>query len=350
MNRILIALAVAVVLPAIAADAPPVSIERAVESPIVRLVPVNGTVTSPRTAILSSSVGGLIAQMDIDAGDHVEAGDVIVRLDDELEVLELRRREAGLAEARVTLADTRRRLDEAERVRSASAIPESEIKSLIAAVERGSAALAAAEAAVRQQQAVVARHTVRAPFRGVVGERIAEIGEWVNPGSGLIELVATEGLRFDFRVPQQYYADIDPETQVQLESDAVPGFRAEGRIGAIVPIKDPGARTFLLRVVVEGDPGRAVTPGMSARGIIRIDTGRSGVVVPRDALLRYPDGREVVWIIDETAELPSVTQRQVETGIMFEGKVEIMSGVTAGAAVVTRGNEALQQGQTVTIR
>lgn len=331
-------------------DAPPVEVQRASERPIVRLVRVSGTVTSPRTAILSPSVGGLVAEMQVDAGDRVSAGDIIVRLDTELESLELRRREAESEQARAAYADAERRLDEAERVRSASAISESEIKSRRATVERDAAALSAARAAVEQQRAVVARHVVRAPYDGVIGERIAELGEWINPGSGLVELIATDNLRFDFRVPQEYYTQVSDATRVELESDAVPEFATDGRISAIVPVKDPGARTFLLRVSAPDESGGAVTPGMSARGIIHVDTGRSGVVIPRDALLRYPDGREVVWILDETSELPSVQERQIETGLMFDGLVEVVDGISTGTMVVTRGNEALQQGQAVSLR
>jgi RND family efflux transporter MFP subunit len=179
---------------------------------------------------------------------------------------------------------------------------------------------------------------------------VAEVGEWVNPGDPLVELVATERLRFDFRVPQEYYDQIDLDTAVELESDAVPGFSADGRILAIVPVKDPGARTFLVRVTADGSAPRAVTPGMSARGVLKVDTRRSGMVVTRDALLRYPDGRQVVWTVDRTAELPRVHEQQVQTGLAFDNLVEIKSGLSVGATVVTRGNEALQEGQVVTVR
>ena len=131
---------------------------------------------------------------------------------------------------------------------------------------------------------------------------------------------------------------------------AVPAFAADGRIQAIVPVKDPGARTFLVRVVAADRPEPQVTPGMSARGVLRLDSGRTGLVVSRDALLRYPDGRQVVWVVDGSADLPAVRERQVETGLMFDGQVEILSGLDAGATVVIRGNEALQDGQAVSIR
>jgi RND family efflux transporter MFP subunit len=345
-----LALSLCMAAAAFAQDAPPVSVAETSEQPIVRVVQVTGTVTSPRSATLSPSVGGLIQALELDAGDRVVAGDVVVGLDAELARLTLEREEARLAQAKTALADSRRRLEEAERVGVTQAIPASQIKSIAAEVEQDEAAVAEAEAAVAQQRSVVARHRIRAPFDGVISERLSEIGEWANPGDPLVELVATEDLRFDFRVPQEFYGTIRPETRVVLQSDALPGTSIEGKVRAIVPVKDPGARTFLLRVVAERAPSASITPGMSARGELYIDTERTGVVVSRDALLRYPDGREVVWVLDRSGELPRVRQRQVTTGLQFDGLIEIRQGLEPGTMVVTRGNEALQDGQTVAIR
>ncbi len=350
MKRLLITAAALVSYPALALDAPPVNVGMAEERPIVRTLRVSGSVTSPNAAMLSPSVGGLVARLNVDAGDRVEAGDVLVELDAELQRLELKRREAELRQAEAALADSRRRLDEAERVRSSNAIAESEIESRRATAERDAAALAAAQAAVQQQRSIVGRLSVKAPFAGVISQRLAAVGEWVNPGDALVELIETDNLRFDFRVPQEYYEDISLQTAVELASDAAPGFRADGRIIAVVPVKDAGSRTFLVRVEANGGKHAAVTPGMSARGILKVDAKRTGVVVSRDALLRYPDGRHVVWIVDGTQEIPVVRERPVETGLMFDGLVEIRTGIRAGDLVVTRGNETLQEGQQVSIQ
>jgi membrane fusion protein (multidrug efflux system) len=340
----------AATLVAATVNAAPISVEQSERRQVVQVVLVSGTVTSPQSAVLSPSVGGLIERIDVDAGDRVEAGDVVVALDRELDALDLERARAEEAQARSELQDSRRRLAEAERVGPERGIPETQIKSLRAEVARDEAALTAAEAAARQQAAVVRRHDVRAPFSGVISERYAEVGEWVAPGDGLVELVATDRLRFDFRVPQSYYARLDKDTGVVLSLDAVPANSIPGRIQAIVPVKNPNDRTFLLRVVADSETNRSVTPGMSARARIRIDTGREAVVVPRDALLLYPDGRKTVWVADAASGETTVREQRVEAGVEFDGFVEIRSGLDAGMIVVTRGNEALQNGQTVQIR
>jgi RND family efflux transporter MFP subunit len=333
-----------------AAAAPPVSIEKTDRRAVVQVVHITGTVTSPQSAVLSPSVDGLIERVEVDAGDRVAAGQTIVALDRELAGLALERVTAEATQASSALEDSRRRLREAERVGPDRGVAETQIKSLHAEVDRDEAALQAATAAVREQQAIVARHDVRAPFAGVVSRRLAEVGEWVGPGDGLVELVATDRLRFDFRVPQSYFEAISRDTRVALTFDALPDRSVDGRILAIVPVKDPGARTFLLRVVADIAAELPVTPGMSVRADIRIDTGREAVVVPRDALLLYPDGRKTVWVAEDSAEQTTVSERRVETGVEFDGVVEVRSGLEAGTPVVTRGNESLQNGQTVSVR
>jgi RND family efflux transporter MFP subunit len=350
--RPLIAFATAALLPLTlsAADAPPIDVARSETRDIVQEVAVNGTVTSPRAAVLSPSVGGLIEDVAVDAGDRVEAGAVLVALDRELGELTLARFRAEAAQARTSLEDARRRLAEAVEVGPERGISESEIKSRRAAVAGAEAALQAAEAAASQQAAVVRRHEVRAPFGGVVSQRLAEVGEWVNPGDALVELVATEGLRFDFPVPQAYFSRIRPDTPVTVTLDALPDRRLQADIRAIVPVNDPRARTFLLRVTADTDGDVAVTPGMSARAGIRIDTGRRAVTVPRDALLRYPDGRKTVWVTEADSGETRVREQLVDTGLEFDGVIEIRDGLESGLTVVTRGNESLQDGQSVRIR
>lgn len=334
----------------IAFAASPVEVAQSERRPVVQIVTVSGSVTSPQSAILSPSIGGLVENTLVDAGDQVEKGQPLVVLDSELARLTLERTVAEETQARIALEDARRRLAEAERVGPQRGIAETEIKSLQAEVTRNEAALEASTAAARQQAAVVRRHEVRAPFSGVVSQRLAQVGEWVNPGDGLVELVATEGLRFDFRVPQTYFARLDDSARVDLTLDAVPDEVVPGRVESIVPVKDPGARTFLLRVVTSEPNSLPVTPGMSARAAVRIDTGRQAVVVPRDAVLMYPDGRKTVWVVAEEDGNTVVHEKRIQAGLEFDGLVEVQDGLEAGLDVVTRGNEALRDGEAVIVK
>ena len=89
---------------------------------------------------------------------------------------------------------------------------------------------------------------------------------------------------------------------------------------------------------------------MSARAELRIGSGEQGITVPRDAVLRYADGRMILWVVDEKEGVPTAAERRVQTGFTFDGRVEIRSGLKAGEQVVVKGNEALQNGQLVVVR
>ena len=109
------------------------------------------------------------------------------------------------------------------------------------------------------------------------------------------------------------------------------------------------ARVGLRAVADQGDM-QGITPGMSARAELRLDAGRQAVVVPRDAILRHPDGRRTVWIAETDGSESTVSERRVETGLEFDGVIEIRTGLEAGRSVVVRGNEALQDGQVVGVQ
>ena len=330
----------------------PVAVAEVQGSRIVAKIPVSGTVTSPRRATLSTAVPGLVRSLRVDDGARVAAGDVLLSLDAELAEIALERANAQVRQDEVALADAARRLAEAEEVGRRRAIAQSEIESLRAEVSTDEAALAASRAAAREQSALLARYTLRAPFAGVISARQTELGEWVSPGDGLLDLIATDDLRFDFRVPQDYFSQVSPDTPIEIRLDAVPGALIAARIAAVVPVSSPGARTFLVRAEASIDddlPTSAVTPGMSVSGALAVDTGRSAPVVSRDALLRFPDGRVTVWILESGPELPAVRERAVSTGVEFDGLVEIVEGLSEGEIVVIRGNETLADGQTVRV-
>ncbi|MFA9462172.1 efflux RND transporter periplasmic adaptor subunit [Thiohalorhabdus methylotrophus] len=332
--------------PAHSQQAPPVRVTKAETAPIIREVQLTGTVTSPKVARVSTSVGGLVETMRVDSGDRVEAGMPLLKLDRKLEKLQLRQERAAVAEAEEQLADARRRLSEARRLVRNQNIPESEVRSREAEVRIEQAALERLRARAEHQAERVARHSVDAPFNGVVSRKLTAAGEWVDPGTAVVELVAMDGLRLDFQAPQGYYPRIDAGAPIRVRLESVPDNPLDGRVAATIPVSDPEARTFTVRVHMNREEV-PITPGMSASATLPLETGRRGVVVPRDALLRYPDGRKTVWVVEKDGDGHVAREHKVQTGLSFDGRVEIRSGLEAGARVVTRGNEALQEGQRV---
>ena len=318
---------------------------------VIEEVPVSGTVSSPRVARLSPEVAGLVDEVRVEAADRVAAGDTLLTLDATLARIAVEAAAAATEVAREELADARRRLADAERLVRSRGIPETEVEARRSEVRADSAAVTLHEAEQRREEERLRRYTLSAPFAGVISRKQVESGEWVTPGDQVLELVADEGLRVDFPVPQRYFPRIGTDTRIDIRFDSLPGQTVSAQIGAIIPVSDPSARTFVVRVYPE-QADLPLTPGMSAGGTLALSTGERRLVVSRDALLRHPDGRTTVWTVEEGDEGQGarVSERVVRTGLAFDGLVVIRSGLEPGQRVVVEGNEALQQGQGVTIR
>lgn len=341
-----LSLMVAFALPA--QEPPPVIITKAERAEIVEELSLSGTLTSPRTARLSPEVDGRVAAITVDAGHRVGAGETLLKLDDEIARLELTQAQAVLRQAAAELDDARRRLSEARDLAERASIADTEVRAREAELQTDSAVVDRRRAEVAYQAALVERYSVEAPFAGVIARRHTDLGEWVGPGTNVLEIVAIDRLRVDLQVPQRYFGRVTLGTPVFLRLDAWRDQPVTAEITDIVPVSDPQTRTFLARVGLDNPEGR-MTPGMSVRATLRIGTGRRGVVVPRDALIRYPDGRTTVWVADGRGATRTVTERRVRTGLDFSGRIELLAGLTAGTSVVVQGNEALLEGQEVRV-
>lgn len=341
-------------LPVGADEGVPVAVRDVKQQQIFRQVEITGSVTSPSVASLSPAISGLVHELYVDEGDAVKTGDPLLELDSELAEHRWQSAHALQEQAAAAVGDSRRRLREAQLLAPQRSIAQTAVDALIAEVAEDEAAFDQVRADALYQQAVLNRHQVKAPFSGVISKKLAAKGEWVAQGQGVFELVATEGLRLDFAVAEDYLIAVTLDAPVQFSVGALPGQQFKGRVQTIVPVTDPGARTFLLRIVAV-EQGLPLIPGMSAHAKLQIPNRPRGesvedsLVVPRDAVLRYPDGRTVVWSVEQGDGMSVARENLVRTGQSFNGLVEIEEGLSSGARVVVQGNEVLQDGQRVRI-
>jgi membrane fusion protein (multidrug efflux system) len=333
---------------AAAQDAALVRVAAPERSSIAETLSLTGSVTAERDAELSPRVDGLVRRVRVDAGARVEAGDVLIELDDRIAALGLRRADAALAEGRALLDEARRLRDEGERLARDGSIPRSQFLTREAEYLAAEAALARLEAERAEQAEWLARHRVIAPFSGVIARRLCDEGEWVATGTAVMQLVATDPLRIDVRMPQRQIGRVDAATAVAVSVDAMPGRAFAATLAAAVPVADPDSRTFLVRVEIDNDDG-AIAPGMSARIDFEVGTPAPVLLVPRDAVRRYPDGTTTVWIVDGTGEQGTAREQRIEVGGARDERMVILDGLDAAARVVVRGNEGLRDQQAVRI-
>ncbi|WP_150305868.1 efflux RND transporter periplasmic adaptor subunit [Pseudomonas saliphila] len=331
---------------ALAQNRPEVRLERVSKTDIIAEVPLNGTVNPMRSSGLSTSVAGLLDQVAVEPGTRVAAGDLLMRLDDELAALQLEQAEAAADESRVALTEARRRAAEARSVGAGRNIAATEISARESVAAAAEATLKRLEAESRARKVSLRRHTIEAPFDGVVSQRLRDLGEWVTPGDELLRLVDTDNLRLDFQVPQAHYPRINERTSLWLTHL---GESREVTIETLVPVSDSVARTFLLRAAAPS--GANLLPGMAVQATLRMATGKQGLTVPRDAVNRYPEGRITVWIAQPQDEpgLFTVSEKRIELGTAFQGQIEVTQGLQGDEQIVTRGNESLSQNVQVSL-
>lgn len=329
-----------------------VEVAQAREDELVNEIPVSGSVSASQIAQLSAQVAGLVQRIHVEAGDQVSTGTLLIELDSELAEIAVQSARASASSSREAQSDSRRRLEEAQALVARNNIAASEVRSLESQVKVSAAAMQVADAQVRQREAELQRHRIEVPFDGTLSRKLVEVGEWVTPGTALLELVSTERLWIDFPLPQRFYPLVEDSASLEIRFDAHPQRSFAGKVINKVPLSSSEARTFMLRTRLDESDAPLLIPGMSANATLRLSAKRQGVVVDRDALRRYPDGRVSVWVVEEPDadhEEHKVREQQVEVGLSFAGMVEISSGLEAGSTIVTRGNETLRDGQSVQI-
>lgn len=329
-----------------AQDAPPVTVVTPAPFEPAEALRFSGTLTSERHAELSPRVSGLVSRVLVDAGDRVAEGDLLLELDATLATLELQRAEAAVDEASTRLREAQRLREEGRALGTNMA--KTVLRTREAQVGIEAAAVARLDADRQTEVERVARHYLLAPFDGVVSRKRTEMGEWVETGTPVLELLATDRLRLDVQVPQEHFAGVALDTKVSVRLDAFPDQAFVGRVAAKVPLSDSGARTFLVRVLLD-NPGGGMIAGMSAVAGFGLGGDQVALGLPRDVLKRYPDGTTTVWVVERAGAEDKVFERKVRIGRAIAETVDVIDGLKPDARVVLDGNETLQEGQAVRV-
>ncbi len=337
-------------MPLLAEDSPPALVETAtaqLKKELTTKLKLTGTIVSQRRAGISSRAEGLVEDVMVDAGSHVEKGDLLLTLDTRLAELDLELIHALIATSEVQVADANREREEVMGLIESGAFAKSEAASRVANAQIKEAELHALKVREAQQLERIDRHRLVAPFSGTIARKAAEAGEWVETGATVFELVETDSLWFDLQVAQEFLPAIREVETALVQLDAYPDQPLQAEIDVVVPVKDRVSRTFLTRLTFS-DPDKLASPGMSGTGILKVRPKDStSVTVPRDAVMRYPDGSARVWTVRKKGESSTVSPITVITSATLGETVEITEGLKGGEQVVVRGNEDLTEGQEV---
>ena len=291
-----------------------------------------GTVRSRQSVTLRPEVSGRIAALSFQEGAAVRRGQVLIKLDDTLQRAELSQAEAQLSIARANLK------------RNQELVAANFVAQRV--LDEGQASLQVAEAQVALARARLERMVVRAPFDGVVGLRLVDLGAYVKDGADLVNIEDTSQLMVDYRLPERYQTRVREGQAVEVSLDALPGQRMRAQIVAVDPQLDTSGRSLLVRAALPAPAGTHIRPGMFARVTTVFEVFEQAVMVPEEALVPQA-GKQIVYRVEREGDGESaktVSRRvEVELGARRGPQVQVLSGLQAGDTIVVAGQQRLQR-------
>ncbi|MEM9146900.1 MAG: efflux RND transporter periplasmic adaptor subunit [Pseudomonadota bacterium] len=333
--------------------------ERAELREITDTTPILGQIVATTESRVATRLAGIVLEVLFEVGDRVEAGQPLVRLDRDL--IEIRRRTAAASlaasEAGTKVAEAQLRLaiqafERTSQLQGSTAFSKGQFDDLQESAEQARSELSRAEAEVAEAEAELARAdydlshaTIFAPFAGVVVQRQAQPGSYIDLGEAVATLLDTDTLEIEMNLPSKLVPAIHEGLAVDVEFQA--GQRVTAMVRSILPVEAVNTRTRPVRLSADlGDvDGMPLAAGKSATLQVPVSAPRRALTVPKDALVQGRGGWMVFSVEDGKA-----TPRPLKLGRAIGERMEVLSGLLPGEAVVVRGNERLRPGQPVKAR
>jgi membrane fusion protein, multidrug efflux system len=298
------------------------------------------TITAFRGVDISSEVPGLVQDIKFKSGQNVKKGDVLFQLNADSDVALLES-----LKAKAELAETVLKRDEAQlKVEGVSQ----------AQVDSDKADLKDKRALVKQQEALVQKKTIRAPFSGRVGITLINPGQYIQPSDKLVSLQMIDPVYANFYIPQKQVPILKVGQELVIRNDAFPGTAFPGKVNAINPVVDVNSRNVQVQATMRNED-QQLLPGMFAH--VSLDVGEKGklITLPQTAITYNPYGSTVFVAKPGKEKDPKgnpvmeVTQVFVTTGATRGDQVAITKGLKEGEIVVTSGQLKLKNGMSIIV-
>ncbi|MFN0244017.1 MAG: efflux RND transporter periplasmic adaptor subunit [Planctomycetota bacterium] len=311
-----------------------VTVATATEREHARMTTSIGTVMALRSITLRNEIAGTVREVSLPPGQIVEAGTLLIALDVSVEEAEHKAQEAQAKLADAVLG----RMERASQNRGASEMD----------VDRARAERDVALAQIARTEAVIARKTIRAPFRARIGMSDVHPGQFLNEGTELTTLQGVdEVLHVDFTVAQTVAAGLREGDRVEVLStnSAQP---IEATIIAVDARVDPATRNAMARARFDAQ-ANSPAPGASVRVRVAVGLPRSAAAVPVSALRRGPGGDHVFVVAPDDDGNPRAQMRKVKSGPTVGDEILILDGLALGEQVAASGSFKLMDGIRIAI-
>jgi membrane fusion protein, multidrug efflux system len=327
------------VMSAVASQPQTVSTARAGYSEWQPKIEAVGSLRAVKGADLSLEVSGVVDSISFGSGDDVAEGALLLKLRADDDVAKLKSLQAIEQLNEITYERDQKQL----KIQAVSQ----------ATLDTDAANLKNATAQVDQQQAILDKKFLRAPFAGHLGIRAVDLGQYLGAGTVIVTLQALDPIFTDFFVPQQAIDQIHLGQPVTVKIDAFRDQTFTGKISAINPKVDASTRNVQVRATLSNADHKLI-PGMYATVDIATGAPQNYITLPQTAIAYNPYG-DTVYLVDNKGidgnSKPRLTARQtfVTTGATRGDQVAVLKGVNDGDTVVTAGQLKLHNGSPIAI-
>lgn len=292
-----------------------------------------GSLRSRRGVVLRPEVSGRITQLNFTDGQRVRKGQVLVQFDDQLPLAQVQQSQAELSIAR------------ANQKRNQELVAQNFISQR--SLDESAANLQVAEAKLSLAKATAARLKIVAPFDGIAGIRLVNVGDYLKDGADIVNIEDIEAIYVDFRLPERFQNKVKRGQTAMLDIDALPGRRYTAQIQAIDPLIDANGRSIGIRGCIDNRQLQ-LRPGMFARVNTVFGVRENARVIPEEAIVPQGNRQFVIKLLEgPNGQTRSTKRVEVKVGLRSPGKVEIVEGLEPGDTVVASGQQRVQRDGTV---
>jgi RND family efflux transporter MFP subunit len=331
---------------AAAAPVRPVLIQVAVPSDTLKFGPFAGTIEPRYQAQLGFQIPGRMVARDVTIGDSVKKGQRLAALDTIVTRFELTRAEADLADARAQAENAESAEGRTRRLMTGNSVSQAALDQAVAKRDTARARVDQTAASLQKARDQMGYTELKAEFDGVVTQRLAEVGQVLSAGQGVVTVARPDVREAVVDVPESLVGAMPADGVFTVALQSAPELTARGRVREIAPLAEAGTRSKRIRIALN-DPGSGFRLGATIDVALTRKVPRR-FLLPASALLQVGD-RHAVWIV--AADGKSVTRRDVTLATSQDpaetGRVAIIEGLQPGERVVVAGVHALREGQAV---
>ena len=322
-------------------DPTPVTVAEVVSSELAPKVAAAGTVFSRNETQVTAGMAGRL-QWLAEPGDFVQAGDAVATFDCEMLELQRERQLAEAERANINFETLRKEVDRLESVRETSVIAEIQLDRTAADRDLAGSDYRIAKINIRETESQLARCEVRAPFSGVVTQRLRNPGEDVERSTVLAAMTDTENLEVRASVPIRYLPRMRTGEIAEVRMNDL---HIEAQIRTVVPAANSQSQTFEVRLNLPAEAPRLVAAGQLVSVSLPL-SANAALTVPRDSVVLREDGAFVMRINDDA----KAERVAVEVSEASGDQIAVRGQLRSGDRIAVRGAEALEEGELVAVQ